>query len=722
MIPPEQWAPNDTLRGAFGFWSFLVLPAIGAVLGWASGSRSRARALVFGAVFFPLVTQAQARDSTTRDTTSRRIERVVITGARAAAAVGGASAVVIRPDSQRTSPAPLLEEVLREVPFVLVRQNSRGEMEISVRGSDSRQTAVMLDGVPLTLGWDHRTDPSLVPLTGAQSLTVVRGLSSLLYGPNVLGGVIDLGVGRSAAGDAPRRQAWIGTGIDQYGGMVLSLGGTLPVASANAGSLTLRAGGGYHERDGFRVTGGSNDTTANDDLRTNSDLQQVDGFASVRWEGGRGRFLGLTATAYSAERGVPPELHIAAPRLWRYPAQSRAFAALSAGTGSVATPFGRGSLEITGGYNAGKLEIESFSDRAYTTLDTRELGDELITTGRVIATHSLVQNGELRTAFTGAEVRYDETLGTEAASRYRQRLLSVGSEVQWLILSRVVLGGGVVYDAATNPETGGKEALGRMDAWGWRAGANASASENLRLHASISRRSRFPALRELYSGVLNRFQPNPGLRPEQLTGAELGATLGGGGFAASTGLVTLQAVAFHHRMKDAVVRTTVPGTPLFVRVNRDAIRSSGAELLAEWRTPTADPAQAVSLTGDLVAQHVRVHDDSARAERRPEHQPELRGSLELGVPLPLAVRGHAGARYTGTQYCVHPEQGNQVKLEGQTEGNLAVERSWPIGGGAGIFGALRTVLSLDNVSDATVYDQCGLPQPGRTLRLMVQLR
>ena len=26
---------------------------------------------------------------------------------------------------------------------------------------------MLLDGVPITLGWDHRTDPSVIPITGA---------------------------------------------------------------------------------------------------------------------------------------------------------------------------------------------------------------------------------------------------------------------------------------------------------------------------------------------------------------------------------------------------------------------------------------------------------------------------------------------------------------------------------------------------------------------------
>ena len=418
---------------------------------------------------------------------------------------------------------------------------------------------------------------------------------------------------------------------------------------------------------------------------------------------------------------MPPELHVEEPRLWRYPDQSRVLTALTAGTGAVRTPLGTATVDASAGYNRGRTEIESFTDREYSTVVDTERGDERTLSGRVVASHTLAGGGELRAAFTGAEIRYAETLGDDAPNDYRQRLWSTGAEAQWPVLRRATVGGGVVYDGATTPESGGKASLGRLDAWGWRGGATVAASDALRLHANVSRRARFPALRELYSGALNRFQPNPSLRPEQLTGGELGAT-----FAAPTGVgrapgpVTFQAVGFHHRLRDAVVRTTVPGTRLFVRVNRDEIRSSGVELFGGWQS-SPDAVRAVSLNADLVAQRVRVHDDSAQAERYAEHQPQVRGALELGIPLPAALRGVAAARYTGTQYCVHPDLGAQVRLGGRTEGNVSVERTWLVRG-AGVFGALRTLVALDNLTNATVYDQCGLPQAGRTLRLAIQLR
>lgn len=37
MLPPVEWAASDFVRGALGFWSLLVLPAIGALLGSLRG-------------------------------------------------------------------------------------------------------------------------------------------------------------------------------------------------------------------------------------------------------------------------------------------------------------------------------------------------------------------------------------------------------------------------------------------------------------------------------------------------------------------------------------------------------------------------------------------------------------------------------------------------------------------------------------------------------------
>jgi hypothetical protein len=57
----------------------------------------------------------------------------------------------------------------------------------------------------------------------------------------------------------------------------------------------------------------------------------------------------------------------------------------------------------------------------------------------------------------------------------------------------------------------------------------------------------------------------------------------------------------------------------------------------------------------------------------------------------------------------------------RTVADLAVQRSVPMAR-RGLFRALVALVSFDNVGNVAVYDQCGLPQPGRTVRLTMSLR
>lgn len=679
-------------------------------------SRSFALLLVASSSVF-----AQGTPDSTRQDSAQRLGAVRVTETRTAAVAGGASAVVIDVPALRTSPAPLLHEALRESPFVHVRTNSRGEMELSVRGSDSRQAAVIIDGVPITLGWDHRTDPSLVPLTGTQRLVIVPGLGSLLNGPNTLGGTIEVSHDDRLARQA---QTWGGLGIDETGATVANVGASRAMSRVGGGALVFRGGLTHRQRDGVTLPKDAVDPTAVDGLRTNTDLNELDYFGSVRWSGAMGRSVGFTYSAFDAEKGVPPEEHISGPRLWRYPYHRRAIAALSASSGAFTTPFGIGTLEVGGGFNNGELKIETYDDRDYATVTGTELGDERTTTLRAKLTHSLGSRATLRAAWTSADVKYAETLGTDPAADYEQKLTSAGAEVEAALGDRTSLAAGLVFDRSETPETGGRTPEQEpFDNTGWRAGITHGLSDRFTLHASASQRSRFPALRELYSGALNRFQPNPELKPETLLGYEAGFTLSN--TSASGVQSSLRVNAFNHQLEDAVVRTTVPNPnpppgSLFKRVNRDRIESTGIEALVGLTFGT-NPDRAVSLTGDALFQSIAIFDQTDNdAERHAENNPETRGSVELGVPLVARVRGFVGARYTGTQYCINADSGDEMTLGGTTVSNVAIERVFTVA--SGLFRNVRALFALDNVGDATVYDQCGLPQPGRTLRVMFSFR
>jgi iron complex outermembrane receptor protein len=590
-----------------------------------------------------------------------------------------------------------------------------------MRGSESRQVAVFVDGVPITLAWDHRADISVVPLTGIERLVLVRGVSSLLYGPNTLGGIVDVGIA-DAGGLVPRRGSLkLRSSIDEFGGYGVSVAGAAPTSLAG-GELMVRGGAGYRSRDGFVLGRNIADPGATGDgswfggereLRTNSDLTHYDGFAALRYRRTSGAWLGLTATGFKAERGVTPELHSDNPRFWRYPSVSRQIAVLSAGTSPLMTPFGAGAVRASVGYDRGSFDIDQYSSVDYTDITGSEDGDDRTLTGRVLGTHSLGERGELRAGVTGASVTHDELLNGTDAAKYRQRLWSAGTEADVGIGATGLLTAGIAYDAAATPETGGRPPFDDLSQWGARLGGSVTTfGDAVRLHASASRRARFPALRELYSSALNQFEPNPDLRPETLNAFEAGATTTLAG-------VQFQAVGFHHRLEDAVVRVRLSNPTRFRRINRDEIRTSGLELLAGWARA------GVSLDADLTLQDIEVRDQTANdAERRPEHLPEAEAGLRAQFPLVLDVRAVAFGRYTGRQFCVDPNVSGQLdRIDESVRGDIGIERSWNLvrATSRALLRTIRLSATLDNVANARIYSQCGLPEPGRTLRFGVEI-
>jgi iron complex outermembrane receptor protein len=669
-------------------------------------------AAVAGSVV-PRALSAQARDSTRADTLVSSLQEIVVRASKPITTVGGASGLSLKIDSLRLPPSPSLEMVLREIPSLHIRRNSRGEAEISVRGSDSRQVAVLVDGVPLTLAWDARADVSVIPATAPQQIELIRGLSSMLYGPNVLGGIVDIRVGSSLL-QPSQAAAALSAGVDRLGAFGSSASISLPFESS-AGRWLVRAGGGFSDSPGVPLAKGVVEPIPGDrDLRVNTDARSVDGFLTGRFHSNSGAWLSFSSSTFNARRGIAAELGNTNARFWRYPRVSRSVVVASGGTGDRRALFGgRGDLEASVGLDFGTTEIDSYTDRLYTTINGFEDGRDRTLTARFLGDHSLGTRGELRTAFTLADIRHDDSLPTEAP-RYRQRLTSIGVETVWRLIEdgqgiqslRVSVGG--AYDVARTPETGGRPALDPLSERGGRVGFTMAVAEGATLiHGGVSRRGRFPALRELYSGALNRFAPNPDLRPENLVALE-------GGFTTRIGRGELQLVGFRHQVNDAVVRVTLPAPDRrFKRVNLNRLRSTGVELLG------SAPIGKVTLSADLTLQSVGLT-DTAGVKREPEALPQVFGSLRSRFPLPLQLIGGTDLSVTGSQSCLDPGTGQATTLGGGALVGAELSRRWTVRP-TGLLSRLETKLAVDNLGDRALYDQCGLPRPGRLIRLQVRL-
>ena len=158
----------------------------------------------------------------------------------------GSSVTVITQEDLRRQGATTLNEALRNVPSLdLVQRGGVGRVSaIFLRGSNSAQTKVLLDGIPLNdpSGTSRAFDPAHFMLDNIERIEVIRGPQSTVFGSDAIGGVINIITKR---GQGPAR-----LDVSSMGG---SFGTYRQTATASGGdeNLWYSVSGTWLSTDGF---------------------------------------------------------------------------------------------------------------------------------------------------------------------------------------------------------------------------------------------------------------------------------------------------------------------------------------------------------------------------------------------------------------------------------------------------------------------------------------
>ena len=103
-----------------------------------------------------------------------------------------------------------------------------------------------------------------------------------------------------------------------------------------------------------------------------------------------------------------------------------------------------------------------------------------------------------------------------------------------------------------------------------------------------------------------------------------------------------------------------------------------------------------------------------------EYEPFINGRLGFETPLGDIFRASGNLRFMGSQMCENPEIGGLQTLAGSGMLDLRLRSFFRLHSGSSLSRA-EAGLGLSNATDASVYDQCGLPQPGRTFQIQIRV-
>ncbi len=461
-----------------------------------------------------------------------RLEEIVVTASRLTEEPAASSATVPTDEaaSAAVSPPPAAEatgiavrtisrealeaqgarsvgEALERHAAVDASWNSRGDRVVTLRGFEQRETVVLLDGVPTYVPYDGQADLDLLPAGLVDHVTVVAGPGSVLWGPNGLGGAIN--VVTRQPGQAPAVETTFEASGRGHGARLEA------VHALRRGPVGWVLAGGVDDQRGFPLAGGFVPARNEDGgERENSDRSLRRLLGGVELDCGPDHRLRLSGFVLDAQRGVPPSTVAADARVrwWRM----NAWRVVGASAGH------------TGRYGDGLRIDELTWVRVYDNLfdsydDARYATQEL---PRAFHTwyHDRAFGGRVRLSYPFSEGDWASALRVWTGVQHDRHREDEGGEVDrtlWTLAPQLeqTLGPQLRLTAGFQldvefpgdlPDLSLDTAVG----WGPLLALRYEPLDGLSFEVVAARRSRFPSLKERFSYALGQRDPNPTLGPE----------------------------------------------------------------------------------------------------------------------------------------------------------------------------------------------------------------
>nr|WP_319394042.1 TonB-dependent receptor [uncultured Desulfobacter sp.] len=595
-------------------------------------------------------------------------------------------------------------DALKFLPGVYVQSGGKGEAHVSIRGFEQRQIKVLIDGVPARESYAGTVDLSMLPADSISKITITKGASSVLYGANTMGGVINIITKKGTK--TPQTSVSVSFGDYNTAHYSAGHGGVI----GNEGIVNYWIGAGYQISDGYRLsrdfdpnnsdTGRGTQYNEDGGARDLSDYQKKDLNMKIGVDPGGESSLYLSFDYVDNERGMPTFFN----RYWAYDHWKQwqlslagehrisEMLKLKARLYYVNHEDGITDVSWTGHETSGKKWFE----KSYYDDDT--LGGELQATINFVPWNTLRiggnfmednhKEGNYLSADCYSVLQGWSSVGWEPEEEYTAQTWTIALEDEFTLFERLSVVLGLSYDVFEPTKTSSQPAPGQTDAVNPQIGLVYDFDNNTTLHASVGRKTRFPSLKELYSDLVGG---NWDLDPEQTMAYEVGAAH------TFTGNIRTNLVFFYNDVEDLIDMITVDGDKVYVNINEAVIY--GAE--AGISIPVTDRMD-VNLNYTYMST-----EDKSNNGRDLEGRPRHRINLGVGYRFSFGLTADLNTSYNCHQYWENSDTYAWEKLPDSFLVNLKLTQKLPnIGKMAPEVFVLGT-----NLLDEDYYETNG-PEPG----------
>lgn len=451
------------------------------------------------------------------------IEEITVSAARIQHTSTGNNRLVLDKEMRQHN-RDNIGDALNLLPGVILSNNSRNEKTISVRGFDSREVPLFIDGIPVYIPYDGYVDFDRFTTMDLSAIQVSKGFSSMTYGPNTLGGAINLVSRKPVKAFEGNISAGFGSGDERKA--AINIG-------TNQESWYLQASTSYLESDDFPLSSDFKPTPTEDgDDRNNAYRKDTKQSLKIGLTPNTTDEYSLSYQRQDGEKGQPPSTDPAVARYWQWPYWDKESLYFISNTALSSTEV----LKVRLYHDLFDNEVNSFTDDNYTIL--KPTGKGSVGTGRSIYEDSTIGGSvELESRYFNAHTlrfashfKIDEHQEFDATgvknTDYEDKLVSFALEDSIKLAEKWSLSLGVarhqlrpenVYNKG-NPYTLPKKSTAN-DA---QIGLFYDQSEITRFYTTIAKKTRLPTLKDRYSQRLGTFIENPELRAEESINYEIG--------------------------------------------------------------------------------------------------------------------------------------------------------------------------------------------------------